>query len=73
MKYLFLLVVLVSVAFAFPHEAFACGCPSAYCVAVSCRSSGCFGQVAVCTCTGPLYCYRCRNFGTITCFKDSYI
>ncbi len=47
-------------------------CPAAYCVAVSCSSSGCFGQVSVCTCNGPSIGYKCRWFGTITCCNDSY-
>ncbi len=73
MKRVFLLTFLLSLAPPFVCEALACGCPGPQCTTVSCRASGCFGQVSVCTCTGPTTGYRCANFGTITCCNDSYL
>jgi hypothetical protein len=57
-------------------DAFGCGgpgCPTAYCVAVSCSAGSCFGQISVCTCTGQVSCAsKCHSFGPIYCCNDRY-
>jgi hypothetical protein len=72
MKRVFLLAALSVLSLAIARGAFACGCPTPYCKTVGCTASGCFGQVSVCTCTGPLACTVCENLGKVKCCNDTY-
>jgi hypothetical protein len=47
------------------------GCPTAYCVEVTCDYGNCKGQTSVCTCTGFVTCEStCHSMGPVYCCKD---